>query len=69
MRKFKVQKISKEDVYVRYLIAAVLTLIVLKAQLTGFLFFFLLVLAGLLLFTGIIEKSVLKSWLYPERDQ
>lgn len=67
MKKFKIQKISKEDVYIRYLIAAVLTLIVLKAQLTGFLFYFLLVLAGLLLFTGIIEKSIIKSKFYPDK--
>jgi len=67
MKKFKIQKISKEDVYIRYLIAAVLTLIVLKAQLTGFLFYFLLVLAGLLLFTGIIEKSIIKSRFYPDK--
>ncbi|HAB26892.1 MAG: hypothetical protein CMP05_13205 [Xanthomarina sp.] len=66
MRKFKVQKISKEDVYVRYLIAAVLILIVLTAQLTGLPCYFLLTLAGVLLLTGIAEKSFLKARFYPD---
>ena len=61
MKKFRIQKISKQDVNVRYLIAAVLILVVLKGELVGFPFYFLLILAGLLLFTGIVEKSILKS--------
>jgi hypothetical protein len=61
MKKFKIQKISKQDVYVRYLIAAILTLVLLKGELVGFPFYFLLILVGLLLFTGIVEKSILKS--------
>ncbi len=67
MKKFKIQKISREDVYVRYWIAASLILIVLTGQLTGFLFYFLLLLAGLLLFTGIVEKSIIKSKFYPDK--
>ncbi len=67
MKNFKTQKISKQDLYVRYWIAAFLTLIVLKLELVGFLFFFLLIVAGLLLFTGIVEKSILKSKLYPDK--
>ncbi|PHR10395.1 MAG: hypothetical protein COA40_14465 [Aequorivita sp.] len=67
MKKFKIQKISKEDVCVRYWIAASLILIVLTGQLTGFLFYFLLLLAGLLLFTGIVEKSIIKSKFYPDK--
>ncbi len=67
MKKFKIQKISREDVYVRYWIAASLILIVLMGQLTGFLFYFLLLLAGLLLFTGIVEKSIIKSKFYPDK--
>lgn len=66
MKKFKIEKISKQDVYVRYLIAAVLTLIVLKGELVGFPFYFLLLLAASLLLTGIIERSFLKSKLYPD---
>jgi hypothetical protein len=67
MKKFKIQKLSREDVYVRYWIAASLILIVLMGQLTGFLFYFLLLLAGLLLFTGIVEKSIIKSKFYPDK--
>lgn len=66
MKKIRIQKINKEDVYVRYLISALLLLIVLTGQLTGFPFYFLLLLAGLLLFTGIVEKSAIKSKFYPE---
>tara|TARA_R110002111_G_scaffold172126_1_gene237650 strand:+ start:263 stop:466 length:204 start_codon:yes stop_codon:yes gene_type:complete len=66
MKNFKTQKISKQDVYVRYWISAGLILIVLTKQLTGFLFYFLLLLAGLLLFTGIVEKSIIKSKFYPD---
>lgn len=67
MKKYRAQKISKQDVYVRYLIAALLTLIVLTGQLSGFSFYFLLILAGLLFFTGIVEKSILKSKFYPDK--
>lgn len=67
MKKFKIQKIRRGDVYVRYWIAASLILIVLMGQLTGFLFYFLLLLAGLLLFTGIVEKSIIKSKFYPDK--
>lgn len=66
MKKFRIQKISKQDVYVRYLIAAILILVVLKGELVGFPFYFLLILAGLLLFTGIVEKSILKSRFCPD---
>ena len=67
MKNFKTQKISKQDVYVRYWIAAFLTIIVLKLELVGFPFYFLLLLAASLLITGIIERSFLKSKLYPDR--
>ncbi len=67
MKNFRIQKISKEDVYVRYFISALLILIVLTGQLTGFSFYFLLILAGILLFTGIVEKSMLKSRFYPDK--
>ncbi|WP_283635477.1 hypothetical protein [Aquaticitalea lipolytica] len=61
MKKFRIQKISKQDVYVRYLIAAVLILVVLKGELVGFPFYFLLILAGLLLFTGIVKRVFLNQ--------
>jgi len=67
MKKFKIEKISKEDVYVRYLIAAVLVIMVLKEQLVGLPFYLLLLLATLLLLTGIMERSVLKPMLYPNK--
>ncbi len=66
MKKFRVQKISKQDIYVRYLISAVLILIVLKEELVGFPFYLLLTIAILLLFTGIVERSILKSKFYPD---
>lgn len=67
MKNFRINKINKEEVYVRYLIAALLILILLTGQLTGFPFYFLLTIAGLLLFTGIVEKSILKSKFYPDK--
>lgn len=67
MKKFKIEKISKTDVYIRYLIGAILTILVLKSELTGFPFYFILIFTALLIFTGIVEKSLLKSKFYPAK--
>ncbi len=61
MKKFRTQKISKQEVYIRYLIGAVLTLFVLTSGLTGFAFYFLLIFTALLVFTGIVERSYLNT--------
>ncbi len=67
MKNFKTQKISKQDVYVRYWIGAALTLFVLKAGLTGFPFYFLLVFTALLVFSGVVERSYLKTLFYSDK--
>jgi hypothetical protein len=61
MKKFRTQKISKQDVYIRYLIGAALTLFVLTSGLTGITFYFLLIFTAILVFTGIVERSYLKA--------
>jgi len=65
MKKFKTQKLTKTDIYVRYLIGAILTIFVLKFGITGFPFYFILTFTALLVFTGVVEKSWLKTKLYP----
>ena len=67
MKKFRTQKLSKQEVYIRYLIGAFLTIFVLKAELTGFLFYFLLIFTALLIFSGIVERSYLKTLCVSEK--
>ena len=66
MKTIRTQKISKQDVYIRYVIGAALTLFALTSGLTGFPFYFLIIFTALLVFTGIVERSYFKSKFYPD---
>ncbi|HLV70262.1 MAG TPA: hypothetical protein VKY34_06105 [Xanthomarina sp.] len=65
MKKFKTQKINKTDVFVRYLIGSILTVLLSTGEIKGFTFFFLLVFIILLFYTGVVKKSLLKAKFYP----
>ena len=65
MKKFKSENISKTDVYIRYLIAAAFTVLLSTGEVRGFPFYFLLILTILLSYTGVVEKSLLKTKFYP----
>ncbi|HET8804492.1 MAG TPA: hypothetical protein VFM72_07935 [Aequorivita sp.] len=65
MKKFRTQKLSKADVYVRYMIGAILIIFVLKSGITGFPFYSILIFTALLVLTGITGKSLLKAKFYP----
>jgi hypothetical protein len=67
MKKFKTHKISKQDVYVRYLIGAALTILLSTGEVRGFPFYFLLISTILLVSTGVIERSFLKAKFYPNK--
>jgi len=65
MKNFRTQKISKTDVCVRYMIGAILTVLLSTGEVRDFPFFFLLILVILLFYTGTVEKSFLKTKFYP----
>lgn len=67
MKKFRIEKISKEDVYVRYLIAALLLIFLFTSDLRGFAFYVLMIFGSLLVYTGIVGKSFLKTKFYPNK--
>lgn len=67
MKKFRAQKISKTDIFVRYMIAASLTVLLSTGEVRGFPFYFLLVFVILLSYTGVAEKSLLKAKFYPNK--
>ena len=67
MKKFKSEKISKVDVYARHWIAAVLTVFLATGVVKGFFFYFLSVLIILLVFSAVVEKSILKARFYPNK--
>lgn len=65
MEKFRLEKISKTEVHVRNLIAAVLTVLLSTGAIKGFPFYFLLVIILLLVYTIVVEKSMIKARFYP----
>lgn len=67
MKNFKTQKISKQDVYVRYLIGAALTILLSTGEVRGFPFYFLLIFTVLLVSTGVAERSFFKTIFYPNK--
>ncbi|AVR47085.1 hypothetical protein C7S20_18540 [Christiangramia fulva] len=64
MKKFKAHHISKIDVAVRYLIASELTILMTTGALRGFLLVLILVFTILLVYTGVVQKSLLKGRFY-----
>ena len=68
MKSFKTQKISKQDVYVRYLIAAALGILLSTGEVSGFPLYFLLIFTILLVSTGVVERSFFKAKFYPNKQ-
>ena len=66
MKKHKTQKLSKSEVYVRYLLGAALILLVLMTGLSGFPMYLILTFTAALVYSGIVERSYLKA-LYCDR--
>jgi preprotein translocase subunit SecD len=64
MKKIRLEKISKTEVQVRNLIAAALTVLLSTGEIKGFPFYFLLVVILLLVYSIVVEKSMIKARFY-----
>lgn len=64
MKNLKAQHISKVDVAVRYLIASELTVFMTTGAVRGILLVLILVFTLLLVYTGVVQKSLLKGRFY-----
>lgn len=64
MKNFKTHHITKIDVAVRYLIAAELTILMTTGAIRGIFLILLIIFTVLLVYTGVVQKSLLKGKLY-----